>query len=502
MSVEKAGEDLLDQFVERRLAGLEEKDRAEFFRRLEKDAEFRQAFRDRVNWEADLWRIGQEGGFSEDADASAETPAAPAESQLKGKGKARRGIAGTRRPSRSRSSWRWTSMLIAASVLIAAGLLLFWPPDVKLIAVGPDTVLFRDNKRITPKVGFGIQDGDVIETTEGQRATLQFRSDGTRVALASSSRVTVASTDQRRFRVEQGRLQAWVAPQPREAPMVVESSDVRLEVLGTRFDLAVGSKRTMLGVSKGKVLFTRPDLNERVNVNGGEFALAESGKPVRSGKLSLIGWWKFDGDLRDSSPTGMGGILEGSGKAQYVSGPSGKALKLNGDDQRMWVPENPLWDTGSTRSMCCWFRTARAHTDNKGGGLNSTTAVLYFNPASNLLQTSLVLEGNREGFKYHTDPKYADGKWHHVVFVFDRYARDAKRVKLYFDGKVVHTAEGADADIEEGGGLTLGYFNYAYCNFAFDDVALFHVALTGDQVKQLYERSRTPGNLIDLESRP
>ncbi len=512
--MDNSGENLLDRFVEQRLAGLEEKERTELFRRLEADPAFREAFRERVEWEADLWRMGQEGGFSQKADHAEAPPQAmqdqagssPASAQAtrpagRRTGKGRVGY--RRRVSAPSSNGRWVSALIAASVLIGAGYVYVRSnePEANLARLGADTIVVRGGKRIQPSVGYVLQQGDLIETAasgKGSGTTIRYSADATRVVIGPGSRVVMDSRGGKRLQLKQGRLQAWVAPQQKDQPMIILAADAQVEVLGTRFDLLLRSERTLLGVSKGSVRFTRPERNEQVSIQGGEFAWAEAGKPVRTGKLSLIGWWKLDGNLKDSSRTEMDGTFKGTGKAQYVNGRSGKALKLQGDDQHVWIPENPLWDTGSTRTMACWFRTEKRGTDNKGGALNSSKTAVYFNPYSGLIQTKVSLKGEEGGFKFHTDPKFPDNRWHHVVFVYDRYAKDlSKRMVLYYDGKPVHTDRGADADLDEGGPLTLGYFNKEYCAFAFDDVALFHIALTPQQVGALYDLSKTPGNLIE-----
>lgn len=219
----------------------------------------------------------------------------------------------------------------------------------------------------------------------------------------------------------------------------------------------------------------------------------------------LIGWWMMDGNLADASPSGLDGAHEPSGSAGFTSDRpsaigSGQSLVLPGgadntDSSRMRAPDDPVWDTGNVISISHWIKTTRrsragtvCHDDDSG----EYSYLFYFN---NTGKTSFYVRGS--GSATYDASTYADGKWHHVVGVYDRFA--AERIKIYFDGVKVG-AVGKDVAILDGDkGISIGrYWGRNIYNFQgqVDDVAIFNVALTPEQVQQLRDGSRTPGNVV------
>jgi ferric-dicitrate binding protein FerR (iron transport regulator) len=81
--------------------------------------------------------------------------------------------------------------------------------------------------------------------------------DGSTVTLGGESEMTIAAGPQKILLVRSGDLRAEVSPQPFEQPMLVRTPTAEVEVLGTRFSMAVDPQETKLTVAQGRVQMRR-----------------------------------------------------------------------------------------------------------------------------------------------------------------------------------------------------------------------------------------------------
>lgn len=96
-----------------------------------------------------------------------------------------------------------------------------------------------------------------------------------------------------------------------------------------------------------------------------------------------------------------------------------------------------------------------------------------------------------------------DNAWHHIAGVYDRYASDGERIKLYVDGVKQSFDLGDNADISAGDqGITFGRWNTTGTVYTgwLDDVAVFDNPLTAAQVLALYTGAKTPGTVLLAEA--
>ena len=104
-------------------------------------------------------------------------------------------------------------------------------------------------------------------------AELLFR-DGSTVTLGGESEMTLAASPQKILVVRSGDLRAEVSPQPAGRPMLVRTPTAEVEVLGTRFSMAVDPQETKLTVAQGRVQMRRLADGSTTEVPAEESAVA------------------------------------------------------------------------------------------------------------------------------------------------------------------------------------------------------------------------------------
>jgi hypothetical protein len=205
---------------------------------------------------------------------------------------------------------------------------------------------------------------------------------------------------------------------------------------------------------------------------------------------AAVGIWLFDdgkGDTAvDSSGNGHDGKIQGDLK-RVEEGRFGKALEFPGVDENfVEVLHDDSLDL-TTFSFTLWVRieatgnyqavlikTADCQLENYSGYIYAGRKVFW---------TRFTSGGPTQwGFQQFGTTIVTDGEWHHLAGTYDM-----KSVKSYVDGVV-------EADAPFGGepDLSPGPLNIGDCpGFAYpvkgvmDDVGLFNVALTEDEVKSI-----------------
>jgi hypothetical protein len=146
-------------------------------------------------------------------------------------------------------------------------------------------------------------------------------------------------------------------------------------------------------------------------------------------KAELIGWWRFNDDLLDSSGLGNDGVS--GGNPMFVEGYAGSGLELDGDD---YVVIDSVADdfTDTDITLSAWVKTSDTNAD-----WFSCNASNFGN------QVRLCIEGGKFGFD--TDSEHAlstttvsDGEWHLLTFV-----RSGNIGYTYVDGVIENSYEPA-----------------------------------------------------------
>ena len=178
-----------------------------------------------------------------------------------------------------------------------------------------------------------IRPGDRLTTAADSSATIRYP-DGTTLKIQADTTITFgayAAPLRKRVTIDRGRLEADVAPQSSEQPMIFHSPHAQAEVLGTKLMLAVDSNKMHLKVSEGRVRLMRNSdqrsvvvAKDEIAVSGPELlAKAPASWPSRRDGLIFL----FE---TNDSPNQVRSITSGMNRS-YTVRPRGQAqLNHNG----------------------------------------------------------------------------------------------------------------------------------------------------------------------------
>ena len=215
----------------------------------------------------------------------------------------------------------------------------------------------------------------------------------------------------------------------------------------------------------------------------------------------LLGHWKLDGDATDSSGNGYDGILFGNPK--WEAGYYGDALELDGEDDRVEIPDanaaagfahegEITWAAwvktieSGRRAIICQGPAGAAHVNG-----NKTLGI---EPAGTITVRANGV-GAAAGFT--SSVVVTDGQWHHVAVTFAFETSGASdTIKVYIDGDLSKGYETETVNINQNranatdfimilgnniGGVWVPY------NGLMDDVRMFSRALTEEDIQQVME---------------
>ena len=203
---------------------------------------------------------------------------------------------------------------------------------------------------------------------------------------------------------------------------------------------------------------------------------------------TIVGMWLFDegaGDTAgDLSGNGNDGTLEGG---EWVDGRFGKALEFNGAGDYVDTGDDPITDPGGTAvwSISAWVKRA---TDS-----SAMLVAIRRSPGGYVLGVG-ILGANTNAIKmtkYGVADIYLgdfpqDTDWHHLVGVWNE---DGQIV--YVDGVVNGEAgDVASFSAAAAGSLLIGgdTGDQGFADGAIDDVAVFSVDLSEDDVNDIMEK--------------
>jgi len=144
-----------------------------------------------------------------------------------------------------------------------------------------------------------------------------------------------------------------------------------------------------------------------------------------AGKPYLIGWWKLDGDYKDSS--GLGNDAVPGGNPSFITGRIGtNAVDLDGDD---YLAIDGIVDdlTSDDITINVWIKTTSGSEGNVFASNTTSSHVLQFG----------IDNGNvwvDDGPDYEFGPAVNDNQWHMITFT-----REGTVGRLYRDGVEVGT---------------------------------------------------------------
>lgn len=154
--------------------------------------------------------------------------------------------------------------------------------------------------------------------------------DGTRLTLAGGTTVTLRDAGQKKVTLQCGNLGASVKPQPRDRPMLILTPHARVEVLGTRLNMAALAHGTAVGVVEGRVAACDVSGGGSVVVGEREFAVTDGRSQMVTKALPLPPLecnWTFDRGSPDGWNIGRFNAPEGTMAAIRMNAREGaKAL--------------------------------------------------------------------------------------------------------------------------------------------------------------------------------
>ncbi|MBN2210576.1 MAG: FecR domain-containing protein [Sedimentisphaerales bacterium] len=123
-----------------------------------------------------------------------------------------------------------------------------------------------------------LKTGDIVRTGPGGNAVIQYRTEKTSLQLDENTHFAILSQEKgKQFELVQGQIDALVAPQVKNQPLIIESEYGRSLVLGTNFQLIANPLGACLAVRTGCVQLTRREDGCSIDVDSGKYALAAEG---------------------------------------------------------------------------------------------------------------------------------------------------------------------------------------------------------------------------------
>lgn len=203
-----------------------------------------------------------------------------------------------------------------------------------------------------------------------------------------------------------------------------------------------------------------------------------------------MGIWNFDsvsGDtVKDISGQGQDGTILGGG--EIVAGKVGKAIKLNGSNQCVEVPDSDVLDVDDAQiTMLCWYYWEGAGDGwqtfvSKGpmSGTNENYA-LFINTAD--LYFHFIITPNGGRININSPNKVIKTKeWQFVAGTYD-----GTTVKIYLDGEMIQQQAQAGNITPNKSALRIGHREAAthWWMGMLDEVGIFHRALEEGEINTI-----------------
>lgn len=201
------------------------------------------------------------------------------------------------------------------------------------------------------------------------------------------------------------------------------------------------------------------------------------GLNLDSGQAGLVGWWKLDGNAKDSTPYGNDGTVTGATPTADREGRSNGAYSFNGTSDYIQVPDINL--SANSFSATAWFKPNAAGDEKIIGTYNGSSG-------TSLLQ---IFTGGQLRvcitFCAVATDNLVDGSWHFAVVV-----GDGSSIRAYVDGNPTPVITHAAISYNINGTTYIGRDpqtgGYRF-NGSIDDVRLYKRALTVSEIANLYD---------------
>ena len=176
------------------------------------------------------------------------------------------------------------------------------------------------------------------------------------------------------------------------------------------------------------------------------------------------------------------------GNRQVVASPKNGALKLNGTNDYIKVPNNTSLNTTQQITIATWIRPERVATQYviKKARHNGTNGFELSLSSRGYPFIRFNQEGNRNKYRLDSSIKYpTDGTtWMHIVATYD-----GTDIKIYIDGILNKTKSGQFQIATNHVYLGIGAQDNGYQPFqgSLDDVRIYDRALDASEISALYQ---------------
>ena len=207
---------------------------------------------------------------------------------------------------------------------------------------------------------------------------------------------------------------------------------------------------------------------------------------------SMVAAWLFDegkGNVAsDSTGNGHDGKVEAG--AKWVNGRFGKALEFDGTDDWVSVPHSKDlgFASGKSFTITVHYKGSKVGGSLVGKGYEDRSQALpwylLWNDGSSPKVTLFLRDKAGASFRADGTSEIADDKWHFIAGVADA---SKGKSSIWVDGKKEVEAEfnkNSGYGTNEGV-VAIGRHYDRYTKGVIDDVGLFNVALTADEIKTI-----------------
>ena len=229
------------------------------------------------------------------------------------------------------------------------------------------------------------------------------------------------------------------------------------------------------GLNAGTVYYWRVD-----EVNGTDIVKGQVWNFETLGNVdaSLIGWWTFDevsgNTAYDSSGNNNTGTIAGSPARE--DGVSGNAAVFFGTNEYMGTDDESAFDISGNITLSAWVKVSQF--DNASMYIISKSGSYYIYKGFNSGALTFSCEGT--GRSVVGTVNIVDGKWHHVVGVYD-----GTKKYIYVDGKLDKSMNSSGVITTNNNPLRVGndavWPDNEY-NGSIDDVRIYNRALSAAEI--------------------
>ena len=201
--------------------------------------------------------------------------------------------------------------ILATGAWFLAQEFLFGPNGPQVVAVElkatigdpvGEVSIIRDSKQLPVSDAFVLKDGDTLVTGSGKAVVIY--QDGTSIQLRSYARLELNDEDgAKQLSLKHGLASADVTPQPDGKPMVIGTSIMDVEVVGTAFLLEASRGESRLEMTEGKVTVTHIATGRTSGAKAGQSITASADKVTLSdSKPRVVSFSLIDTETKQAVP--------------------------------------------------------------------------------------------------------------------------------------------------------------------------------------------------------